>query len=807
MIGASKILTVSYGTFSCTLEGFDDPFNTMRAIAEYFRDLAAEDRYFGAEPPTPDAAMLHRIAEREINRRVEANIQENGVILRAGDIKVTRSAPAVMATGVVPAVVPTVSAPPEPAALAVGIADDSIATRLTRLREAQAEAERAAATPADATEEEIEAEPQAQTDVWSMSAEDTIASVMADLAASGLAEPEHAGPELAGLDLAGLDLAGLGLAGLGRAAPARANSEMGEPAVDAAAPLDLRPDPAAAETAAPDPDHGVEPASASSFAEAAAGEPRPDDRDDAEQPHAAFDRAEAGFVETPVRDAAFVDPGFAGPVAIARVLGDLTDVETSLAEPEPAATVWVAQASAEATRQAPVDPTANVAAADADLRTTLGAMIDPDGDDEFDPAPVAATVFADADAVADANDAAVADQADVPQDPVAQPDATLPTADPEDAAPASDPRVVDRLQRARARVIKIRRIDVAAATPGPDAAAPGAAVLTVAVGPTKAAAVETPASALSPEAEAELQRELADLEAALAPDAQTEPHDPEASAPHATRPAEQGPADDAVNRLISQTNAAMEGPENKRRLAAIAHLKAAVAATFAERKSNAAPAHPGPAERMDPYRDDLDRVVRPRRPALVAPSTSDEAAATPRPQADNRPAPLVLVSEQRIDRPAAAAVVAATLPVVPVRPRRVTTDLLVADTHGDVRTAAHVGQEDADALTEDDVNNIFADPTQPFADFAERLGAVTMPDLMEAAAAYCALQLGRDQFTRPLLLQQIADLPGGDEYNREDCLRGFGTLLRDGRIEKIKRGQFRLSGQSRYLAEAKRNAG
>ncbi|MFN3292154.1 MAG: hypothetical protein ACK414_01555, partial [Gemmobacter sp.] len=156
MVSQNRILTVSYGTFSCTLEGFDDPFGTMKAIAEYFRDLAAEDRYFGAEPPQPDAAMLHRIAEREIQRRVEAKIQDNGVILRAADLLdapvKTRPAEPVATPAVAPVdATPRVAQGGEPAPKLRGV-DEGVVAKLARIR-AAVDRSRAAAPTLDEIED------------------------------------------------------------------------------------------------------------------------------------------------------------------------------------------------------------------------------------------------------------------------------------------------------------------------------------------------------------------------------------------------------------------------------------------------------------------------------------------------------------------------------------------------------------------------------------------------------------------------------------------------------------------------------
>ena len=128
---------------------------------------------------------------------------------------------------------------------------------------------------------------------------------------------------------------------------------------------------------------------------------------------------------------------------------------------------------------------------------------------------------------------------------------------------------------------------------------------------------------------------------------------------------------DRWGRLMAQAASEMDGDETRRRQSAIAHLKAAVAATEADRAVTGGRSTQG-EERMEPYRDDLDRVVRPRRPQAEA--TTPRPPAVPDPAA--RPTPLVLVSAQRIDQPRPAApppsTTGSTAPrvVLPVRPRR-----------------------------------------------------------------------------------------------------------------------------------------
>jgi hypothetical protein len=806
MTGANKILTVSYGTFSCTLEGFDDPFNTMKAIAEYFRDLAAEDRYFGAEPPQPDAAMLHRIAEREIQRRVEARVEENNVILRAGDTVATaapalspaaaaESAPPAVALAAPAAVSPAAPMPEpasEPAAAEAPAAETAAAPMPPEVQSAAAADFAREAEPAPAPEPE----PEPETPRLAPAMPEGVAAKLARLrravsqsamagnvvSLSVLPPVESAAGDLDYLDDEPADVPGMEApAGLlaeeaeeeePATAPTEeptaepsgdedmiarlAEAEMIEPGPEAIALVDEEAAQAAAEA---DVDVDEEDALGSLIATLAGGA-----ADDL-VPAAAVPAA-APAEETEALDPFALDEDLAEdeslydladtpetPVAALEGLGDLNDDlpedlagEFELAE-ENADEAPVMQAEA-----AGDEPVSEAASADIEF---VEATV------EIETLEIELAEAETAETEAVETDTAKTETAD----------AEAPDTESADAAPEADPALTEKIQRARARVIKIRRADAT-----PPAAAPA------------------PADEPAPADDA--------AEDALASD------------------------EDDVARLARRAEDEMAGAENQRRLAAIKHLKAAVAATVAERRAGVTA--PSDEERADPYRADLARVVRPvrprgpeggspaARPAQRPMSSAPAAAPGPAPlAAEGRPAPLVLVSEQRIDRPAGQT-------VLPVRPRRIGGGAAAAAALGMSLVENHPGRdheagpaaapdfedEDENDLADSAVeaSNIFAE-TRDFSEFAEMLGATGLPALLEAAAAYATLVEKREHFTRPLLMRRLATDEAGARVSREEGLRSFGTLLREGRIEKVRRGQYALPQDSALLAEARRISG
>ena len=675
MTGASKILTVSYGTFSCTLEGFDEPFSAMKAIAEYFRDLAADDRYFGAEPPTPDAAMLHRIAERAVNRRVDARIEDNSVILRTGEA--VQASPARQPAPVPPA--PEAASPAAPPPAAPGLlAEESVAAKLQRIRAAVARS----AKPAEAA----------------ILFDEEDAAPISALPLAFRAETIAVGAKEIAVLLPPVQASGDRDAG-----PAEAASLPDRPVVtdddgvDRDEPVALRTEGAVDETPEPvvtAPDAGL--------------------------PHRLTDGAADNLVLS-------TNPGVDQIEVLPETLPELTvedlpEAEDGGANADDALRAALAQAVPEAPAafaQDPAAPSGTVPGPAVEL------TLSEDDGDEGSQAPWDATDF-----LTDEMDAYGAFE-DLSEQ--TEPEAAWPV-DPDLPEPAGGTADLstapDKLNRAH--------------PPGHPVSVPAPLV-----DPARAAPPEPPAAHSVPEGAAE-PTQKAEGRAILEDNAKE--------------------AED-VTRLLRQTNTEMAEPENRRRLSTMAHLKAAVAATVADLRSDGAPSQTGEAMRLDRYRADLARVVRPHRPDGSPPS--------------DRPAPLVLVSEQRIDRPAPDA------SVNRVMHQRISTTILV------VEDSPEEGKAPAEAKT------ILAS-SRNFPEFAEHLGASALPDLLEAAAAYTSCMEGRPHFTRPHLMRHVATATEQSDVNREDSMRSFGTLLRQGKIAKVKRGQFAITDSSPYLAEARR---
>jgi hypothetical protein len=272
--------------------------------------------------------------------------------------------------------------------------------------------------------------------------------------------------------------------------------------------------------------------------------------------------------------------------------------------------------------------------------------------------------------------------------------------------------------------------------------------------------------------------------------------------------------DVSVDRLLAQTNSELENNEGSRRRSAIAHLKAAVAAVRADGGRSAKDTRIDNEKALGKYRSDLAQAVRPEAgaPKLEQPAvkTSDEAAPkaeTPDaagPEAETKvtspthPAPaaagidrpkrrmppLMLVSEQRIDKPDASEAGAAL-----VRPRRVHTD--------DLDGEAEDGLFDDVSGNADTVGNLFSE-SEDFKKFVADSGAEGMQELLEASAAFGSQVEGEADNSRPQILRRVIQIMPEGTYSREDGLRAFGVLLREGRIQRVDRGRFTIGTSSRF---------
>ena len=92
--------------------------------------------------------------------------------------------------------------------------------------------------------------------------------------------------------------------------------------------------------------------------------------------------------------------------------------------------------------------------------------------------------------------------------------------------------------------------------------------------------------------------------------------------------------------------------------------------------------------------------------------------------------------------------------------------------------------------------NLF-DAETSFRDFMAQHDAETLEEIASAACGYATHVLGAEIFGRGDVLNLIKR-GSGDTATREEGLRAFGILLNEGQIEKIRRGQFRLTRHSPY---------
>jgi hypothetical protein len=221
----------------------------------------------------------------------------------------------------------------------------------------------------------------------------------------------------------------------------------------------------------------------------------------------------------------------------------------------------------------------------------------------------------------------------------------------------------------------------------------------------------------------------------------------ETDAPTPSNPLNEENTDADVGRLLEETDNKLNEDGVVRRRQVISQMRAAVAATKADRAVTRLISFEDQEEvEKKAYRNDLSDAVSETGP--LPDSSSSRKPSGP---------PLVLVSSQRVDE-----------------------------------------SETQEAEDED--------TSEGFARFIETSGAKGIDELLEATAAYTVFSQGKESFSRPEIMKRVAMADPALSMSREDGLRSFGQLLRQGKFQKLERGQFTIDSNTRFNPQ-KRIAG
>lgn len=697
MVSSSKILTVSYGTFSCTAEGFEDPLDVVKDTTHFFRGVVHEDRFFGAEPPRFDPELAAELLKAQLASEAgEGRLTlrnphgGNGASVGAmGAALAARPAAARPAHGKEPAEVAEEAVATDAGADQIEVAQTAVTAEHVAVVEEQ--------TPEVAEAPVVAAEDAPDAAGSFTLAEPLVAATPAPSAP--LNDPESVAAKLRRIRAVVAE-------GASRPAPAMSTDAGGE------------------DEFTEDEDTGAVSAMLGSLAPVV--EDLPGAVSDSDDRLFADSLAGMDFSDNFDEDETLVAPEPATPVAPepAPTLRRARVVKVKRASFDTAVAAGVLE---EVPGQSGADTVSSLSAEDEDdlarelaaVRAELEADFDAawDDDDEVQPEPAARSEAASPAApepVADEDDRGLDDSWDeddageAPRHEAAEVEAEW---DDEEFSEALEDEFDEFYEDEDGDAVDAHE----------------AAVIAAAVADAERLTDEGVRKAVK------------------------------LASPGRVMLTENSVGDTDASRILDETNTQMREPEGNRRRSAIAHLRAAVAATRADkllgRKKDA-------AEGMQPYREDLANVVRPRRPDAPASHTE-------RPADLGRPAPLKLVAEQRVDSSAAATV-----------PRRVT-----------------LSEFEDESLQGDDVDS-------GFATYAVRVGATDLSELLEAAAAYMSFVERREQFSRPQLMTKLrqAELT---ESSREDRLRTFGQLLREGKIEKTRGGRFTASDRISFKPDAR----